>query len=120
MKKATAASEDEINRNAWNSKPWTRAVLNNPRSIYFQRCLRIRNLTFNFKHRGIKHAAPRKTVTTATKSGEVEVTLIFRVVQFNPHITDKSITSKYDLIESFNVFHIIYLFIIVCTKYVNE
>jgi hypothetical protein len=95
-------------------------VLNNPRSIYFQRCLRIRNLTFNFKHRGIKHAAPRKTVTTATKSGEVEVTLIFRVVQFNPHITDKSITSKYDLIESFNVFHIIYLFIIVCTKYVNE
>tara|TARA_B100001971_G_C17884235_1_gene379652 strand:- start:230 stop:451 length:222 start_codon:yes stop_codon:yes gene_type:complete len=68
----------------------------------------------------MKHAAPRKTVTTATKSGEVEVTLIFRVVQFNPHIIDKSITSKYDLSESFNVFHIIYLFIIVCTKYVNE
>ena len=86
-------------------------MLNNPRSIYFQRCLRIRNLTFNFKQKGIKNKTEGKMVATATNSGEVRPTLIFKAVQLPPQIIERIIIRINDLIESFNVFHIIYWFI---------
>ena len=91
-------------------------MLNNPRSTYFQRCLRIRNLTFNFQQKGIKNNIEGKTLATATNSGEVRATLTFKAVQLPPQIRERITIRINDLVDSFNVFHIIYCLITIINK----